>query len=76
MLALRAAPWQEPAMAERPAPAAGGCLIALGIVIGIVVGYLGHEPSLGVVIGAGIGAALAVLVWLVDRRKDMRRRLP
>lgn len=51
-------------------PMAGGFLLSVSIVIGTIVGAVKGQPSLGFVIGAGVGAALAVLVWLADRRRN------
>ena len=56
------------AMSKARQSRAGGVLIALGIVIGIVVGAILHEPSIGVLAGFGVGTLLALLVWLLDRR--------
>lgn len=48
-------------------PAAGGALIAAGAVIGPVVGLFLGQPSIGLLVGVGIGGALAVLIWLCSR---------
>ncbi|MES2097103.1 MAG: hypothetical protein V4459_10125 [Pseudomonadota bacterium] len=50
------------------ASAAGGFLIALGLIGGAVVGAVRGQPSLSLLIGGGLGVALALAVWLVDRR--------
>ena len=50
------------------ASAAGGFLIALGLIGGAVVGAVRGQPSLSLLIGGAIGVALAVVIWLVDRR--------
>jgi hypothetical protein len=50
-------------------PMAGGFLLSMSIVIGAIVGAVKGQASLGFVVGAGIGIALAVLVWLVDRMR-------
>lgn len=48
---------------------AGGIFIALGLLIGAGFGlYLG-QPSLGMVVGFGVGIAAALLVWLLNRRR-------
>lgn len=50
-------------------PLAGGFLLSISILIGAIVGAMRGEPSFGFVVGAGVGIALAVLVWLVDRMR-------
>ena len=47
---------------------AGGSLLALGIVGGVVIGTLYGQPSIGFLGGLGIGLLLFILVWLIDRR--------
>ncbi len=47
---------------------AGGIFIALGAVVGAIAGIDRGEPSLGLVIGLGAGAALAVVIYLIGRR--------
>lgn len=53
---------------SRPS-AAGGVLIAIGAIGGAVIGVARQQPTLGLVVGIAIGAALAVLIWLRDRRR-------
>lgn len=48
---------------------AGGVFIALGLIGGIIVGTLHGQPSIGLLAGVGAGLLLALLVWLVDRRR-------
>lgn len=55
-------------MASPRPSAAGGVLVALGAIIGVVAGYVVREPSAGLVIGVATGIALAVAIWLRDRR--------
>lgn len=50
------------------APLAGGFVIALTTLVGAFVGALQRQPSLGLVIGLGAGALLALGIWLLDRR--------
>jgi hypothetical protein len=47
---------------------AGGFLLTGSILIGTVAGALAGQSSIGFLAGLGIGAALAGLLWLVDRR--------
>ena len=50
-------------------PAAGGIFLFLGPVIGALYGIGRGEPILWMLCGFGIGAALALIVWLVDKRR-------
>ena len=56
---------------ERPdrTTLAGGCMIPLSIVCGLVWGANAHQLSIGLLAGLGVGLALALLVWLVDRAR-------
>ena len=57
-------------MAERsPQPVAAGAILALAILAGTLIGGIARQPSIGVVAGAAIGAAIAVGLWLIDRRR-------
>ena len=53
---------------QRPTSRAGGCFLTLCILLGFVAGLAIHDPMNGVLSGTGIGAAIAVLLWLLDRR--------
>jgi hypothetical protein len=50
------------------APKAGGALLALGIIAGVMIGGLMGQPSIGFLAGLGVGMVLVALVWLIDRR--------
>lgn len=50
-------------------PAAGGIFLFLGPVIGAIYGISRNEPILWMLYGFGAGVALALLTWLIDRRK-------
>jgi hypothetical protein len=50
-------------------PIAGGALLAAAILLGVVVGTLTRESSLGFLAGLAIGLALIGAVWLIDRRR-------
>jgi hypothetical protein len=56
-------------MTQRRFSASGGIFLFLGPVIGALVGASRNEPILGMLCGFGIGGALALLVWVIDRRK-------
>jgi hypothetical protein len=49
---------------------AGGFILAASIIAGTVAGVMVHQSSIGFLVGAGAGVVLALLVWLVDRRRD------
>jgi len=48
---------------------AGGIFIALGLLLGAIVGIAMNEPSAGMIIGFGIGSAIAIVIWLLDRKQ-------
>lgn len=50
-------------------PRAAGALLAFSVIAGALIGTLNGEPSLGFLIGAGIGVLISVMVWLIDRRR-------
>ena len=54
---------------QRPTAKAGGCFLTLCILGGFVAGLAINNPMKGVLIGTGLGAVLAVLLWLIDRRR-------
>ena len=51
---------------------AGGIFVALGLLIGAIVGVAADQPSAGMITGMGIGAAIAVAVWLLDRKRSTK----
>ncbi len=52
-----------------PDPRAGGALLALCVMAGAVIGTVKHQPTIGFLVGAGVGIVLAVAAWLLDRRR-------
>jgi hypothetical protein len=48
---------------------AGGCFLALFLLLGFVYGLSIRNPLKGVLIGLAIGAVLAVATWLIDKTR-------
>lgn len=55
--------------AKSNAPMAGGFLLCISLLAGALIGVFKGQASLGFLVGAGIGLALAILIWLVDRAR-------
>jgi hypothetical protein len=68
MLARAVALCQGGCMVQ-PNPVAGGFLLSLLIVVGLVVGIAIGSPFDGAIGGTVAGIAVALLVWLTDRRR-------
>ena len=62
-------PWEGMAHPQHGFPRAGGFLLAVSLLLGVVIGSLFRQPSIGFLAGAAIGAALLVIVWLGDRSR-------
>jgi hypothetical protein len=48
---------------------AGGCFLAIFMMLGFVFGLSIRNPLKGVLIGLGIGIVLAIGTWLIDSRR-------
>jgi len=48
---------------------AGGCFLMIAILLGFLGGVSMRDPLGGTLIGLGVGIAIAVIVWLIDRRR-------
>lgn len=48
---------------------AGGCFLTLCILAGFPLGLALGNPMKGILIGTGAGIAVALAVWLLDRRR-------
>ena len=55
--------------AKSNAPLAGGFLLCVAVLAGALTGVFLGQPSIGILIGAGIGLTIATLIWLLDRRR-------
>ena len=49
--------------------AGGGVFLMLAIIVGTIAGVIEGQAMKGVLIGTGVGVALALLAWLLDRRR-------
>lgn len=56
-------------MDNRKTPAAGGIFLFLGPVIGVLYGIGRGDPIRWMLWGFAAGTALAILIWLVDRKR-------
>lgn len=52
-----------------PAPRAAGAIIALSLLAGTLIGIVFRQSSLGFLAGLALGTAVAVGLWLMDRRR-------
>jgi hypothetical protein len=48
---------------------AGGCFLTLFILAGLPLGLAMGNPMKGILIGTGAGIVLALVTWLIDRRR-------
>ena len=48
---------------------AGGCFLSICILAGFLWGLAVRDPVKGAVIGTGVGTVLALLTWMLDRRR-------
>lgn len=49
---------------------AGGCFLTVFILLGFLFGLSIRNPLKGTLIGLAVGAALAVITWLLDRNRS------
>jgi hypothetical protein len=47
----------------------GGCFLTIFILLGFLFGLSIRNPLKGVLIGLGIGAVFAIVIWLIDLRR-------
>ena len=50
-------------------PMAGGFILAIALIAGVIIGMARGEASMGFVGGLAVGLAGLLIVWLVDRRR-------
>jgi hypothetical protein len=51
------------------APMAGGFLLCVALLAGSLTGVFLGQPSIGFLVGAGIGLIIAIAIWLLDSRR-------
>jgi uncharacterized membrane protein len=56
-------------MADQKQSFGGGIFIVIAIAIGTAIGAVEGEPTMGVMGGTLVGAAIAVVQWLRDRKR-------
>jgi hypothetical protein len=56
-------------MAIKRTPMAGGFFWMAAILIGTVWGVAAGNPMKGVLAGTAAGAGIAVIIWMLDRRR-------
>ena len=57
------------ARAMQKSTRAGGCFLTVCILAGFPLGLVIGNPMKGILIGTGIGIALALTTWLIDRQR-------
>ena len=55
--------------ARSNAPLAGGFLLCVALLAGALTGIFLGQPSIGFLVGAGVGLTIAILIWILDRRR-------
>jgi hypothetical protein len=50
-------------------PIAGGFFLTTAILVGFAVGVGIGQPTIGLFAGTAVGIVIAILLWLVDRRR-------
>ncbi len=58
-----------PSAMTRPTPMAGGFFLIAPIVVGFIWGLAADRAMQGAIVGFAIGLLLALIIWLVDRRR-------
>ena len=58
--------------AKSNAPLAGGFLLCVALLAGALTGIFLGQPSIGFLVGAGVGLTIAITIWLLDSRRRRR----
>ncbi len=59
-------------MTKTSGPQAGGFFLALFILAGALIGIVRGETTVGVLAGTGVGIAVTLCLWLMDRARRGR----
>ena len=62
--------WRGHGPRMRNTTRAGGCFLTICILAGFPLGRAIGNPMKGILIGTGVGIAIAVAMWLIDSRKQ------
>ena len=62
--------WRGHGPRMRHTTRAGGCFLTICILSGFPLGLAIGNPMKGILIGTGVGIAIAVAMWLIDSRKQ------
>ena len=57
-------------MAAKSPSRGGGIFMVLGLAIGLAIGAARGQPSAGLLIGLAAGSAVALTMWLSDRKRQ------
>lgn len=68
MFVLAFGPWIGMGAQMSNSSRAGGCFLTACILAGFPLGLALGNPMKGLLMGTGTGIALAVIIWLIDRR--------
>lgn len=56
-------------MTTKKNPTGAGAILALTILGGTILGGMMGQPSIGLLVGTGLGIAVALLLWVKEREK-------
>jgi hypothetical protein len=55
--------------AKSTASLAGGFLLCVSVLAGALTGVFLGQPSIGFLVGVGVGLTIAIATWLLDSRR-------
>lgn len=57
----------RPSRGTRKEPLAGGAPLALAIILGVIIGGMAGQPTIGLLVGGAVGVAIALAIWWSGR---------